>query len=270
MSRRGLEGTIVGAAVVMAALVVASLGRPVPLMSRPEGDLPTLVSLPTETTARPSTTFPSLTLTPTGGPFEPSPVLIALVQVVLVAVAVVLLAALYHLLRSLFRRRPHLEVHEEPSFEIPLVPTELLEAARDRLRELETGEPRNAIVAAWLALESSAAATGLPRLPAETSTEYTERVIGVWPVDSERLADLAALYREARFSVHDLGEDHRRRAIRDLRVLIADLDRVSSEQAAEQADHAAGLRGVPVGRHAGARTTGPATEASPRAHEDGR
>ena len=86
------------------------------------------------------------------------------------------------------------------------MPSELLEAARERLQDLESGEPRNAIVAAWLGLETSAAATGLPRLPAETSTDYTERVIGVWPVDSERLGDLAALYREARFSVHELGE----------------------------------------------------------------
>ena len=85
------------------------------------------------------------------------------------------------------------------------MPSELLEAARERLQDLESGEPRNAIVAAWLGLETSAAATGLPRLAAETSTDYTERVIGVWPVDSERLGDLAALYREARFSVHDFS-----------------------------------------------------------------
>ena len=90
------------------------------------------------------------------------------------------------------------------------MPVELLRSADQRIALLRTGAPRNAIVAAWLDLETSVAATGLPRDPAETSTEFTERVIGTWDVDRLRLGDLAALYREARFSVHELGEAHRR------------------------------------------------------------
>ncbi|KRC85319.1 hypothetical protein ASE25_20005 [Terrabacter sp. Root85] len=238
MSRRGAQVTIVGGAVVMAALVVAALGQPVPLLSRPL-DAQTFTPLPTLTSLPPSATPPRPTSTSTSTPFDPSPVLVTLVQIVLVLAALVVLVVLAQLVRSLLRRRPHLELHEEPDFAIPLVPTELLEEARDRLRDLESGEPRNAIVAAWLGLETSAAATGLPRLTAETSTEYTERVIGVWPVDSARLGDLAALYREARFSVHDLGESHRDRAIADLRVLIADLEQVASRQAAERGASAA-------------------------------
>lgn len=236
----------------MAALVVAATAQPVPLMSPridPETRLPvpTFTSLPTRTsTAAPTTTGRST-------PFDPSPLLVVLVQVVLVATVLVVIAVLVQLVRSLLRRRPHLERREEPDFTIPLVPSELLEAARDRLRDLETGEPRNAIVAAWLGLESSAAATGLARLPAETSTEYTQRVIRVWPVDSERLDDLAALYREARFSAHDLGENHRRRAVADLGVLIADLERVAARQAAERAA-AAGAEAV--GPRAGGRPRG--------------
>ena len=238
MSRPGAQVTIVGGAVVMAALVVAALGQPVPLLSRPL-DAQTFTPLPTLTSLPPSATPPRPTSTSTSTPFDPSPVLVTLVQIVLVLAALVVLVVLAQLVRSLLRRRPHLELHEEPDFAIPLVPTELLEEARDRLRDLESGEPRNAIVAAWLGLETSAAATGLPRLAAETSTEYTERVIGVWPVDSARLGDLAALYREARFSVHDLGESHRDRAIADLRVLIADLEQVASRQAAERGASAA-------------------------------
>jgi hypothetical protein len=88
-------------------------------------------------------------------------------------------------------------------------------------------------VAAWLNLETSAAATGLPRDLAETSTEYTERVLATWDVHRTRIDDLAALYREARFSRHPLGEDHRRRAIADLHVLHADLDRVAAGQAGD-------------------------------------
>src|SRR6478672_13035678 len=238
MSRRGLQTAIVGGAVVMAALVVAAVGQPVSLLSGPPV-VQTVPPGPTVTSAQPSATTPLPTATSTATPFDPSPVLVVLVQVILVLVALVLVLALVQLVRSLLRRRPHLELHEEPDFAIPLVPSELLEAARERLQDLESGEPRNAIVAAWLGLETSAAATGLPRLPAETSTDFTERVIGVWPVDSARLGDLAALYREARFSVHDLGERHRDRAIADLRVLIADLEQVASRQAAERGASAA-------------------------------
>src|SRR6478752_4830875 len=234
MSRRGLQTAIVGGAVVMAALVVAALGQPVPLLSGPV-EVQTIPPVPTVTSQQPSATTPLPTATSTATPFDPSPVLVVLVQVILVLVALVLVLALVQLVRSLLRRRPHLELHEEPDFAIPLVPSELLEAARERLQDLESGEPRNAIVAAWIGLETSAATTGLPRLPAETSTDYTERVIGVWPVDSDRLGDLAALFREARFSVHPLGESHRDRAISDLRVLIADLEQVADRQAADRA-----------------------------------
>jgi len=233
MSRRGHQVTIAGGAVVMAALVVAALGTPVPLLSRP-ADAETPTPLPS-----PASTAPSVTTAPTVGtnsaPYDPSPVLIIIVQLLIVLTIVIVLVALAYLIRSLLRRRPHFELHEEPDFTIPIVPTELLEEARQRLLDLESGEPRNAIVAAWLGLETSAAATGLPRLPAETSSEYTERVIGVWPVDSARLGDLAALFREARFSVHPLGESHRDRAISDLRVLIADLEQVADRQAADRA-----------------------------------
>jgi hypothetical protein len=243
----------------MAALVVASAGRPVPLLVRPSAALPTIPPVTTVTPSSATQAASSLTVTPSPAPFEPSPLLVAFVQILLVGTLLVVLLALVRLLVAVLRR-PHVTVHEEPSFAIPMVPAELLEAARERLRDLESGEPRNAIVAAWLDLEGSAAATGLPRLPAETSTEYTERVITVWAVDRERLADLAALYREARFSVHPLGEEHRGRAIGDLRVLITDLERMADEQsraqaeqrAAEQAarqtaEHAGGTGGRPAG-----------------------
>ena len=241
MSRRGAQVTIVGGAVVMAALVVAALGQPVPLLSRPL-DAQTFTPLPTLTSLPPSATPPRPTSTSTSTPFDPSPVLVTLVQIVLVLAALVVLVVLAQLVRSLLRRRPHLELHEEPDFAIPLVPTELLEEARDRLRDLESGEPRNAIVAAWLGLETSAAATGLPRLTAETSTEYTERVIGVWPVDSARLGDLAALYREARFSTHAVGEDMRTSAREALQQVQVEL-----------------RRGTPRGRAAGGSSPAPVT-----------
>jgi hypothetical protein len=229
MSRRGFYAVIAASAVVMAALVVASTGRPVEILTRPRTS-DTFSGVPTLTV---TTSVPTPTLSATGqstSSFDPSPVILLLLQVVIVLTLVVVLAVLARLLVAL-ARKPRITRHEEPDFEAPPVPQELLASARDRMRLLETGEPRNAIVAAWLNLESSAASTGLPRDPAETSTEYTARVLATWDVDPARLDDLAALYREARFSTHELHEEHRHRAIADLLVLHADLDRVAEESA---------------------------------------
>jgi hypothetical protein len=78
---------------------------------------------------------------------------------------------------------------------------------------LTGGTPRNAIVACWMQLEVDAAAAGLSRLASETSTEYVERVIGGSSVDPVPIGDLAALYREARFSRHPLVDEHRDHAL---------------------------------------------------------
>jgi hypothetical protein len=229
MSRRGTVAAAAAGVVVAVALVVAATGPSVPVLSRPVST-ETISVLPTRSvvSAAPSDSAG----TPTTGivPSTPSPLWGLLVQVVIALVALVVLAALAQVVIALLRR-PQVRRHEEPGFEAPTVPEELLASARSGIELLLTGEPRNAIVAAWLSLETAAAATGLPRDPAETSTEYTARVIGTWAVDPDRLADLAALYREARFSVHDLGEAHRDRAVADLRVLHADLERIAAAHA---------------------------------------
>jgi hypothetical protein len=249
----------------MAALVVAAVARPVALLARPEASAP-----PPPVPSVPSTLLPTPSARPTSGqgeftPSDPSPFLVALVQIMLVLTAAIVLAVLIRILISLWRR-PRITLHEDPSFEIPDVPEELLRSAEQRVSLLRSGAPRNAIVAAWLDLESSVAATGLARDPAETSTEFTERVIGTWDVDRLRLADLAALYREARFSVHELGESHRERALRDLEALHADLHRVAEDARAARAasEHvaqanAAGPGGAPDHGGRGARDGGGAS-----------
>lgn len=86
---------------------------------------------------------------------------------------------------------------------------------------LTGGTPRNAIVACWMQLEADAGSAGLSRLAAETPAEYVERVVATSSVDPAPIAELAALYREARFSQHELSDDHRQRAM-------AALDRVAA------------------------------------------
>ena len=90
---------------------------------------------------------------------------------------------------------------------------------------LLTGPPRNAIVACWLALEEAAEAGGLRRAPAETSLEFTQRVVSRHVVSEAAIYRLAALYREARFSEHQLNETHRGAAVAALDELAADLTR---------------------------------------------
>lgn len=78
---------------------------------------------------------------------------------------------------------------------------------------LHEGEPRNAIVACWMQLEAESAWAGLPRLDHETSTEYVQRVVTMASVDAAPITELARLFREARFSDHDIDESHRAAAI---------------------------------------------------------
>ena len=81
---------------------------------------------------------------------------------------------------------------------------------------LSKGQPRNAIVACWMRLEGDIAAAGRPRSGAETSAEYVERIVAEASVDPCAISDLAALYREARFSDHPLGDTDRTRAVEAL------------------------------------------------------
>ncbi len=84
------------------------------------------------------------------------------------------------------------------------------QAQRDALRR---GSPRNGIVECWLRLETAVVAAGVERKPSDTSAELTERVLAVHHVEPSAIAALAALYREARFSDHSMGEEARRAAI---------------------------------------------------------
>ncbi len=84
----------------------------------------------------------------------------------------------------------------------------------------------------WVDLEESAAASRLARRPAETPLEYVARVLATWDVDIAALAELANLYREARFSSHPMGSRERERALRALDQVHQDLD--AAAQTAEQ------------------------------------
>jgi hypothetical protein len=80
-------------------------------------------------------------------------------------------------------------------------------------RVLREGEPRNAIVECWHRFELQAERAGLARREWETSSELALRMLDVAEVDREAVTRLLELYREARFSEHDVGEPQRQAAL---------------------------------------------------------
>lgn len=88
---------------------------------------------------------------------------------------------------------------------------------REQLRVLLDGAPRNAIVACWHRFELQAVEAGLVRHAWETSSELALRLLERAEVDPVAVTRLLELYREARFSEHDLGEDAREAAVAALR-----------------------------------------------------
>lgn len=110
------------------------------------------------------------------------------------------------------RRGPHPELRvgaDEPGRRVVRPPSEVADTIDARLTSLAEGSPRNAVVAAWIELEQATAHAGTVRRPSETSTELTRRALAAYALDEGTIRRLAELYREARFSRHELTEAHR-------------------------------------------------------------
>ncbi len=93
------------------------------------------------------------------------------------------------------------------------------------LARLLRGEREAAIIACWLRLERLVEAAGVPRAESETSTELVRRLSGVLSLSEQPLGELAALYREARFSSHRMSEQALTAATQALGQLRAEVDR---------------------------------------------
>ncbi|WP_022880762.1 DUF4129 domain-containing protein [Gryllotalpicola ginsengisoli] len=72
-----------------------------------------------------------------------------------------------------------------------------LRRALDLLEEQR--EPADAVVAAWLGLQQAAEESGVERRPAETPTEFTERVIARVRADRDAAGRLVDVYQAVRF-----------------------------------------------------------------------
>lgn len=272
--RRGLTSTVlvtVLTAVAALLLLIWGAGNGSRLVGAPQGTWgppPITLSVPTTAVPQPDqTASPWEDLPPEEGAER-------LVDILLLGVLIAVVVALLFILKALLTR-------ERESREALRLPDEdelvaLLEASSDevRYRALAEGDPRNAVVACWVALEEAVHRSGLRQNRAETASELTRRVLSRWEVDPEAISALSAAYREARFSRHPVTEEQRRAAVDALERIHEDLRRrVRAEQDAAQAteaqaEEAAGAQG-PGDQSVGAQATAaqdvsPAGQPAPR------
>lgn len=158
------------------------------------------------------------------------PLLVTLMTLFAVAFVVTLAFGLFILVRALLswqrvtiRRR---YVPPDVEFDVIAAPqaVEALVAAAASQREaLLTGSARNAIVECWHRFETESTEAGITQHPWETTGEFVLRVLDLADADPRPVAVLARLYREARFSSHQIGEDQRAEALAALQAIHAGL-----------------------------------------------
>jgi hypothetical protein len=163
------------------------------------------------------------------------PWLVSLVELamklVLVVVVGIVLVAIGRALLDRWRTR---DVTEDQVAAVDVVPEVLLEAALEGERQLSRGTPANAVVAAWVALEDACRAAGVRDDDSRTAAELVSVVLRSHRVDRAPLDTLAALYREARFSTHPIGEAQRTSAREALVQVQGDLRRTMARLAQER------------------------------------
>ena len=132
------------------------------------------------------------------------------------------LVGLAYLARWLWQRRPRRAViyDEEPDVTPagviasgPDLPALLRGAdAAERILTEAGGVPRDLVLRCWLALEEAALASGVPRRPADSPTEFTGAVLRSTRAERDSVDTLLRLYHRARFSEHEITDDDVRSA----------------------------------------------------------
>jgi hypothetical protein len=114
------------------------------------------------------------------------------------------------------------------SAEIPQVPV-LQQGVRQARRVLDEGtDPDDAIIAAWMTLETAAADAGVRRRPSQTPTEFAIAILERTSADSVAVQRLLGLYRQSRFSRRLSTPDDVAEAVRCLGVLANSWDTVAT------------------------------------------
>jgi predicted outer membrane lipoprotein len=187
-------------ALPVAALVVASRGRRGGQRAAPLAPLVPVMPRPAGAAASPGQA---------GGAF-----LLGAVAALLAA-AVLVVTALW--LRH--RRRARAAPHDRAA-----APSPLADAVAAGTAALgATAGAREAIIACYSAMEASLATAGSPRRAADTPEELLSRAEGDGIIRTPAARRLTALFREARFSPHELADDQRQAALAALGDIADDL-----------------------------------------------
>ncbi len=208
--------------IVMFAAAVQGTPTIEPLDTQPINDSLPVIPLPTST--------PSGTPTP-----QPvNDVLTAVIGIVLLILGALILIALgIVLVRALIRawlNRPlairsgdevayELSAHDVPQDEEAAAPV-IRRGIEGALRAVdERAQPTDAIIAAWVGLEESAADAALTRGVSETPSEFTLRIIMRRAGIGSAAQELLELYERVRFGGHVADEDDRTGARSALRAI---------------------------------------------------
>ncbi|SFJ61141.1 DUF4129 domain-containing protein [Cellulomonas sp. KH9] len=218
--------TALSALLVVLAVLAAAVGGPLSLAGR-GGEVP----VPTDTpsvevvTASPAPRPPDLDDVTTT--FEWVDGIVRALQVLAaLAGVVVLVLVVRYLARGWRLDRPAGDEDDAPAGDetddelSDTAVAALREGVRAASRALEDDvPPGDAVIGAWVAVETAAARTGVVRDPAETAGELTVRVLGATRADPTATRALLRLYLSARYGTHGVDADDVRRA-RDLLTVV--------------------------------------------------
>jgi hypothetical protein len=221
--------TVLAVGVMLLMVMFAARSGPERIFTGPLHD-------PSVRPVTPSYRFPTLAARPhqhTQGLFHHNTFFLAVGWVIRFAILACILWLLYlgvrRFLTYLSERKPQpkpkrpeyvdFDVLDDPE---PLV-EEMRRDADEQFELLMGGSPRNAIVACWDRFEEQAERVKAARKPWETSSEFTLRLLEAVSADDVPVTRLEALYREARFSEHEIDESRREAAVEALRAIHASL-----------------------------------------------
>ncbi len=144
---------------------------------------------------------------------------IGMLLTVLAALAVLIVAFVYHVLPALAH---HLS-YEEP--ERDLKRRETLEVVRRGIRDLEGGgDPRMVVLRAYATMCGLIERRGLSRGEFLTPREFQWRARTELLLTEASLRELTSLFEEARYSTHPMGQDQADRALRRLTAVREELE----------------------------------------------
>lgn len=223
--RRPSLVTVLAALLVVVGVLAAALSGPLSLEARPYQP-PMASEIPTE--------FPSVDPPPPAPedvePPPPAAWAEWFVRVVQALGALLVLTVLALLLRHArrgwrFDRPDDAEEDADPGDDTgeelsDTAVAALREGVQEATRALEDDvPPGDAVIGAWVAVETAAARTGVVRDRAETASEFAVRVLDATRADPAATRELLRLYLAARFGSHGVDADDVRRARDLLRVV---------------------------------------------------